>query len=59
MVKEMKCTNCGSKKLKRANFSIGDSMDMPLPMHIFICEECGHIELYEDKNNIWYGPQNK
>lgn len=51
MKKEKKCLNCGSIKLKPAPYSIIDAMDLSLPIDIYVCEECGHIELFENKGN--------
>ena len=56
---EKKCTQCGSTKLVKAKYSFVDSLDHTLPIHIFVCEECGHLELFEDKNNSAYFPKNK
>ena len=49
MRKEIKCTNCGSKKLKRASFSFCDCGDKSLPISVYVCEECGHIEMFENE----------
>lgn len=46
---EKKCTHCGSTKLIKEKYSFTDSMDMSLPIDIYVCEECGHIELFENK----------
>ena len=51
---EKKCTQCGSKKLVKANYFFTDSMDMSLPIDVYVCEECGHIELFENKDRGSY-----
>lgn len=52
---EKKCTHCGSTKLYRRGYSFTDSMDMSLPIDIYVCEECGHIELFENGNKKLFG----
>ena len=47
---EKKCTHCGSRKLRRADYSFTDSADNTLPIDIYVCEECGHIELFENSS---------
>ena len=46
---EKKCSNCGSTKLLKRDYSLADSMGMSYPIDVYVCEECGHIELFENK----------
>ena len=50
MKKEKKCSNCGSAILKPAAYSFVDSNGVMLPIDIYVCEECGYIELFENKD---------
>ena len=45
---DKKCTHCGFTKLVKENYEFTDSCDMPLPIDIYVCEECGHIELFKN-----------
>ena len=56
---EKKCTHCGSTKLVRENYSFTDSADMSMPIDIYVCEECGHIELFENPDKGLYKKNNK
>ena len=51
---EKKCSQCGSKKLVKRDYSFTDNMGMVLPVDIYVCEECGHIELVENKDKGSY-----
>ena len=53
---EKKCTHCGSKNLEKQSYKFSDSMDMPYPIDIYVCKDCGHIELFENKDK---GPYKK
>lgn len=47
---EKKCSQCGSKNMVKRDYSFEDSCSMSLPIDIYVCKECGHIELFENKN---------
>lgn len=44
------CTACGSKELEPANFSFHDIDDSSMPIAIYVCKKCGHLELYKTKD---------
>ncbi|MBQ9265751.1 MAG: hypothetical protein IJ186_01590 [Bacilli bacterium] len=46
-----KCTHCGSTKLRIRDYSFTDTADNSFPIDIYVCEECGHIELFENNSN--------
>ena len=55
MEKQIKCTNCGSKHLKRKHYSTpeheGLSYVPPLSfvgIHSYVCVDCGHVEFFDD-----------
>ena len=50
-----KCIHCGSTKLRRRDYSFIDSADNSLTIDIYVCEECGHIELFEN-NSASFNP---
>ena len=45
-----KCTHCGSTNLKIASYSFHDVGGKSLPIDIYVCKECGHIELFENSS---------
>ena len=52
----MKCTNCGSTRLKQKTYSTQayDGIDFyinPMPLkglRSYVCLDCGHIEFFDD-----------